>query len=132
MRTIRIRKEKGGPWVPTEFIEFVAGFVKVDDGQGPLNVLEEHCNEADLLALFDERQARADEEAELEAIRQALIEETDISARASARPAKHCPICGGPGHVWSGTGYPKLVCADCGQTIDDDYGGHLAYELDKK
>ena len=32
-----------------------------------------------------------------------------------------CPICGSDNtYVWWGSGYAKLVCGDCGATLDDD------------
>lgn len=145
MTTIKIRK--GEEWVSVELVggTFTFGgakWVTIRDERGPVFISVDDVHPSDLrekgdpwlktlVALLRERQAelaRADEEAELEAIRQALLEETDISARYTDKPARHCPLCGGQGHVWSGTGYPKLVCGDCGQTIDDDIGGHLAYE----
>ena len=42
----------------------------------------------------------------------------------------YCKQCGYwvKGGVWTGTGYPELICEDCGTTLVDDYHGYHEME----
>ncbi|MBN1874726.1 MAG: hypothetical protein JXA33_10890 [Anaerolineae bacterium] len=42
---------------------------------------------------------------------------------------QRCWACGSE-HLtyWTGTGYTKLVCGDCGEIVDDDPLGEFEYE----
>lgn len=45
--TVRIRRIDGGPWLPVRLLATAAGWVQVDDGNGPLWVMIEHVHPAD-------------------------------------------------------------------------------------
>jgi hypothetical protein len=52
------------------------------------------------------------------------------TSKGSERKEYYCVICPAwtEGQVWTGTGFPQIICDGCGNTLDDDHRGHHAYE----